>query len=98
MAKAAKSNKVISMGSIEKAIELLEDIMNDRGVPRNVKSSLEASIKSLKTDKESDSVKISTLVSILDDASNDTNISFYARTKIWDVVSKLEELSKSIPQ
>jgi hypothetical protein len=83
------------MGKIDKAIELLENIINDRGVPRNVKASIEASIKSIKSDNESDSVKISTLVSILDDASNDTNISLYARTKIWDVVSKLEELSKN---
>jgi hypothetical protein len=84
-----------AMGKIDKAIELLEDIMNDRGVPRNVKASLESSIRTLKTDTESEAVKISTLVSILDDASNDTNISFYARTKIWDVVSKLEQLSKN---
>ena len=82
------------MGKIDKAIELIEDIMNDRGVPRNVKSSLDESIKFIKTDNESDGVKISTLISILDDASNDTNISLYARTKIWDVVSKLEEMSK----
>ena len=83
------------MGKIDKAIELLENIMKDRGVPRNVKASLEESIKSIKSDNESEGVKISTLISILDDASNDTNISFYARTKIWDAVSKLEELSKN---
>ncbi|MFH1237250.1 MAG: UPF0147 family protein [Candidatus Aenigmatarchaeota archaeon] len=83
------------MGKIDKAIELIEDIMNDRGVPRNVKASLEASVKSIKTENESDGVKISTLISILDESSNDTNISLYARTKIWDVVTKLEELSKN---
>jgi uncharacterized protein (UPF0147 family) len=82
------------MGKVEKALELLEDIMSDRGVPRNVKSSLEEFIDSMKSDKESDSVKISTVISILDEASNDPNISLYARTKIWDVVSKLEELNK----
>jgi len=93
--KRKTGDKLISMGKIDKAIELIEDIMNDRGVPRNVKSSLEASIKSIKTENESDGVKISTLISILDESSNDTNISLYARTKIWDVVSKLEELSKN---
>ena len=82
------------MGKIEKAIELLEDIMNDRGVPRNVKSSIEESINSMKQEEESENVKISTLISVLDEASNDPNISLYARTKIWDVVSKLEELNK----
>lgn len=82
------------MGKIEKALELLEDIMRDRGVPRNVKSSIEESINSLKGEKESENVRISTVISVLDESSNDPNISLYARTKIWDVVSKLEELNK----
>ncbi len=82
------------MGKIDKALELLEDVMKDRGVPRNVKAAIEDSIKVIKDEKESDGVKISTMISMLDDASNDPNLSLYARTKIWDVVSKLEELSK----
>ncbi|MEE9323834.1 MAG: UPF0147 family protein [Candidatus Aenigmarchaeota archaeon] len=82
------------MGKVKKALELLEDVMKDRGVPRNVKTSIEESIKDLKEEKEGENVKISTLISVLDEASNDPNISLYARTKIWDVVSKLEELNK----
>jgi len=82
------------MGKIDKAIELLEEVMKDRGVPRNVKSTIEESINSIKSENESEGVKISTIISMLDDASNDPNLSLYARTKIWDVVSKLEELSK----
>lgn len=82
------------MNKIEKALELLEDVMRDRGVPRNVKNSIEQSMKELKDDKESEDVKISTVISMLDESSNDPNISLYARTKIWDVVSKLEELNK----
>ncbi|MCK4531930.1 MAG: UPF0147 family protein [Candidatus Aenigmarchaeota archaeon] len=82
------------MGKIEKALELLEDIMRDRGVPRNVKSSIEESINSLKGEKESENVRISTVIGVLDESSNDPNISLYARTKIWAVVSKLEELNK----
>jgi uncharacterized protein (UPF0147 family) len=83
------------MGKVDKAIELLEDIMNDRGVPRNIKTCIVESIRSIKSENESDMVKISTLISMLDEASSDPNLSFYARTKIWDVVSKLEELSKN---
>lgn len=82
------------MGKIEKALELLEDIMRDRGVPRNVKSSIEESINNLKAEEESENVRISTVIGVLDESSNDPNISLYARTKIWDVVSKLEELNK----
>lgn len=82
------------MGKVEKALELVEDIMNDRGVPRNVKSSIEQSMNEMKNEDESDGVKISTLIGVLDEASNDPNLSLYARTKIWDAVSKLEELNK----
>lgn len=79
---------------VKEAIELLEGILNDRGVPRNIKSSIEESMSTLNDPEESENVKLSTVISILDDASNDPNISLYARTKMWDVVSKLEELNR----
>jgi len=82
------------MGKLEKAISLLEEILNDRGVPRNIKNSIEETLESIKGEDESDEVKISTLVSVLDESSNDPNISLSARTKIWDVVSKLEDLNR----
>jgi len=82
------------MGKLEKAIGLLEEILNDRGVPRNIKNSIEETLESIRGQEESEEVKISTLVSVLDESSNDPNISLSARTKIWDIVSKLEELNK----
>jgi uncharacterized protein (UPF0147 family) len=82
------------MGKLQRAISLLEEILNDRGVPRNIKNSIEETIESMKGDDESDEVKISTLVSVLDESSNDPNISLSARTKIWDIVSKLEDLNR----
>jgi hypothetical protein len=82
------------MKKVEKALELLEEVMKDRGVPRNIKNSIEESMKEMKEDKDSSDVKISTAISVLDEASSDPNLSLYARTKIWDIVSKLEELNK----
>ena len=82
------------MGNVEQAIKLIEDILNDHGVPRNVKSSIERTMEHFKNENEEDDVKISTLIGVLDEASNDPNLSLYARTKIWDIVSKLEELNK----
>jgi len=83
-----------TMKKFEEAINLLEEILGDRGVPRNIKSRIEESIKELKEEKESDEVKVSTLVSILDESSSDPNISLYARTKMWDIVSRLEKLNR----
>jgi uncharacterized protein (UPF0147 family) len=73
--------------------DLLEDILNDRGVPRNIKVSIEESIKILKN-KDPDEQKIATIISILDEASNDPNLSPHARTKIWNMVSVLESMKK----
>ena len=73
--------------------DLLEDILNDRGVPRNIKASIEESIKILNS-KDPDEQKIATIISILDEASNDPNLSPHARTKIWNMVSVLESMKK----
>ncbi|HDD46137.1 MAG TPA: hypothetical protein ENG42_01560 [Candidatus Aenigmarchaeota archaeon] len=80
------------MTKVEKALALLEDILHDRGVPRNIRSLIENCIEILKNENEPEDVRINTIVSMLDEASSDPNISAYARTKIWSYVSKLEEL------
>lgn len=72
---------------------LLQDIMEDRGVPRNIKASLEESVDIL-NGKESEEEKIASIISILDDASGDPNLSFHARTKIWNMVSVLESFKQ----
>jgi|YelNatPaOPRAMG01_1025707.scaffolds.fasta_scaffold102904_3 uncharacterized protein (UPF0147 family) len=82
------------MSKMDKALALLEEVLKDRGVPRNIKTTIEQSINIVKNENESDDVKISTIITMLDEATNDPNISLYARTKIWNVVSKLEELCK----
>jgi uncharacterized protein (UPF0147 family) len=73
-------------------IEMLEEIMSDRGVPRNIKGSIEDSIGIL-NGKGPEEEKLAHVTSILDDASTDPNVSSHTRTRIWNVVSILEELS-----
>ena len=70
-------------------INLLQQIVTDRGVPKNIKLSIEESIKLLQDGRE-ENERISSVISILDEASNDPNISIPARTHIWNVVSILE--------
>ena len=72
---------------------LLQDIMEDRGVPRNIKTSLEESV-SILNGEDSQEEKIASIISILDDASGDPNLSFHARTKIWNMVSVLESFKQ----
>ena len=73
-------------------IDMLQGIVMDRGVPRNVKTSIEESLDML-NGTGSDGEKLAYLVSVLDDASSDPNMSSHARTMIWSAVSFLESLS-----
>jgi uncharacterized protein (UPF0147 family) len=79
----------------EEVNSLLQDIVADRGVPRNIKASLEESI-SILNGSDSEEEKVASIISILDDASGDPNLSFHTRTKIWNMVSVLESL-KQVP-
>jgi uncharacterized protein (UPF0147 family) len=69
--------------------EMLQSILDDRGVPRNIKESLQDSMTLLERDC-SDNEKISQIISILDEAANDPNMSMAARTLIWNAVSAIE--------
>jgi uncharacterized protein (UPF0147 family) len=72
---------------------MLNDIILERGIPRNIKTLIEESIGLLGSEGEM-SEKIAHITSILDDASGDPNISAHTRTKIWNVVSFLEEIGQ----
>jgi uncharacterized protein (UPF0147 family) len=76
----------------DEIVRLLEEVMSDRGVPRNIKSSLEESITILRGSGPEEE-KLAHVTSILDDASTDPNVSAHTRTRIWNVVSILEEMS-----
>ncbi|RLJ10268.1 MAG: hypothetical protein DRP15_00560 [Candidatus Aenigmatarchaeota archaeon] len=77
----------------ERIVDILKDIVNDRGIPRSIRNSLEESLKAL-DGGEITNEKIANITSILDEASNDPNISFHSRTKIWNAISIIEELSQ----
>jgi uncharacterized protein (UPF0147 family) len=69
--------------------DMLQSILDDRGVPRNVKESLQGSMGLLERNV-SDNEKVSQIISILDEAANDPNMSMAARTLIWNAVSVIE--------
>jgi len=78
----------------ENVIPLIEQIVNDRTVPRNIRTKCQESIDILK-DKEQDiAIRINTVISNMDEVSNDPNIPMYTRTHIWNIVSILESMQK----
>ncbi len=78
------------MVEIGEVLALLEELSEDRRVPRNVRASLNGIIGELNKKDISDAVKLNTAISLLDEVSNDPNILPYTRIQIWNVVSLIE--------
>ena len=76
---------------VDEIKSLLEDVLNDHGMPRNIRISLEKSLDGIDDGEELD-INLASIISALDEASGDPNISSYARTRIWNLVSELESM------
>ena len=76
----------------EKIIPLLQQITEDRRVPRNIKKRISECIDELKNESHSVALRVNTVTSILDEVSNDPNMPMYTRTQIWNIVSALEAI------
>ena len=77
------------------ALSLLDTIINDRTVPKNIRKAAEDS-KSTLTSSQAEQVRISTAIHILDEITNDPNMPVYTRTQIWNVVSMLEQARREL--
>jgi uncharacterized protein (UPF0147 family) len=81
---------------LKQVFTLLEQIINDRTVPKNIRKAVEDSKAVLNDASDSPQVQISTVISILDEIINDPNMPMYTRTQIWNVVSMLEEKRREL--
>ena len=79
------------MSGTAEVVSMLENVLSDRGVPKNVKACIEESLGMLRG-SHVNSVKVAEAASVLEEVSGDPNLSVYARTVLWDVISKLEVL------
>ncbi len=79
---------------LESINKLMDEIADDRTVPRNIRTMIEQAKSDLNNEKSDWAVRINAAVSILDEVSNDPNIPTYARTQIWNIVSLLEVLNE----
>ncbi len=80
---------------IKTIIDLLNEINNDRTVPRNIRELISKAIKNLSDERHDVVFRINNVMSMLDEISNDQNIPTYTRTHIWNIVSMLETISKA---
>jgi uncharacterized protein len=82
----------MSEDAFNRVNQILKHIMEDTSVPRNIRRAAEESKDILGKDDEDSTVRASTVISILDEISNDPNIPIHARTLIWNVLSELESI------
>ncbi len=83
---------IMSEEVIREVTEILDYINENNTVPRNIREASHNASVMLNDDEKDESVKISTVLSKLDEISNDPNIPVHARTLIWEVLSKLESI------
>ncbi len=76
--------------------DLLDQIINDRTVPKNIRGAAESSKIVMNNAKETPEVKISTVIHTLDEIINDPNMPMYTRTQIWNIVSMLEGMRREL--
>ncbi len=78
----------------EDIITLIQQVAEDRSVPRNIREKCLECIDTLKQEKDPVDIRINTVISCMDEVSNDPNIPMYTRTQIWNIVSLLESKQK----
>ncbi|MDI6701711.1 UPF0147 family protein [Methanothermobacter wolfeii] len=82
----------MSNETFNRVSEILKHIMEDNSVPRNIRRAAEESKEILNNEDEDSTVRASTVISILDEISNDPNIPIHARTLVWEILSELESI------
>jgi len=77
---------------LRQAIDLLRKLVEDRGVPRNIRRLALDAIETLSDSRQSIGLRAANAISKLDEASLDPNAPLYARTIIWQAIALLEQL------
>lgn len=74
---------------IEESVKMLEGIIGDRAVPRNIRETADE-VKAMLLGPEDPSTKAASVISILNEMEYDPNIPMYTRSQIWKIVGQLE--------
>jgi len=81
---------------IESVIQMLDELSQDRSVPRNVRTALQTARADLSNEKLDMVFRMSSAISVLDEVANDINLPSYSRTQVWNVVSVLETMNEKL--
>jgi len=77
---------------IKQCTDVLDRIISDDSVPRNIRRSADYIKNVLSNNKEPLSKRAAIVISNLDVMGNDPNVPIHTRTLIWGLSSKLESI------
>jgi hypothetical protein len=80
---------------IKQCTEVIERIINDDSVPKNIRRSADEIRTILLKEEDSQSIKAALSIRILDDISTDQNLPLHTRTLIWNLAGQLETIPVS---
>jgi len=78
---------------IKECADAIEKIMMDTSVPKNIRRVVSEVRSNILDESKEVSMKSTTAISMLEDISNDPNMPLPTRTKIWEIISRLETIS-----
>ena len=78
---------------MKKCIEMLDEMMGDITVPRNIRRSASEVKNKLLNGDESLAVRVARVISDLDELTASLNIPSHTRALVWSIVSQLETIS-----
>ncbi len=77
---------------VRQCIDVLDQIVNDDSVPRNIRRSADSIKNVLSNEKESLPRRAASVIYSLDEIGNDPNVPIHTRTLIWGLSSRLESI------
>ncbi|MFW9866798.1 MAG: UPF0147 family protein [Candidatus Thorarchaeota archaeon] len=86
----------VSSEEVKKAFDMVENLLNgmlaDRSVPRNIKRVAQRGINELHNEENTVGIRSSNVMYMVDDLAQDANIPFHARTTVYRIISILEKI------
>jgi len=82
--------------AVKHAIFLLNQIVNDTSIPRNIRRAANESMELLETGADTIASRALSVIMTLEDTSQDPNCPSYARTKIFKIQSLLAPLKDEV--
>jgi len=78
--------------TINTCIQMLQHIMEDNTIPRNIRRVADETRGVLMDDSKTIGLRAATAISMIDEVSSDPNMPVHARTRIWELASQLESV------